>query len=212
MAEREVADLGGDYEAAGFGGSLGFGKKPALVIVDFCMAYLLKDSPLYAGVESELESNIRLQAAAHEAGIPVVFTRVEYTPGGKDGGVFYKKVKALQSFDRGNPLAEFHERLVPKGDDIVITKQYPSAFFGTALAPMLTAQGVDTVIVTGLSTSGCVRATALDAMQYGFIPVVVRDASGDRDVRVQEANLFDLQAKYAEVISEDACMDYLKGL
>jgi maleamate amidohydrolase len=214
MSGRDAGDLQGDYAKAGFGGSLGFGKRPALIIIDFAMAYLVKESPLYAGVESELESNIRLAAAARETGVPVVWTRVEYQAGanGLDGGYFYRKVKALKCFDAGNPLGEFHPRLSPQAGDLVITKQYPSAFFGTHLAPTLHAMGVDTCVVTGLSTSGCVRATSLDALCHGFIPIVCRDASGDRDARVQEANLFDLQAKYADVISEAQVIDYWRSL
>jgi maleamate amidohydrolase len=212
MSGRSVNDLDGDYAKAGFGAGLGFGKKPALIIIDFAMAYLVPDSPLFAGVEAELESNIRLAEAARAAHIPVVFTKVEYQANGVDGGYFYRKVRALQCFDAGNPLGEFHPRLTPQPGDILVVKQYPSAFFGTTLASTLRALGVDTCVVTGLSTSGCVRATALDALQHGFIPVVVRDACGDRDARVQEANLFDLRAKYADVISEAETLGYLDGL
>jgi nicotinamidase-related amidase len=136
-------------------------------------------------------------------------TRVEYEPGGTDGGVFYRKVRARACFDRGNPLAEFGEGLAPVPGEVVVTKQYASAFFGTSLASTLTARGVDTLIVTGVSTSGCMRATALDACQHGFIPIVVRDAVGDRDPEVHNSNLFDLDAKYADVVSEVDVMEYL---
>ena len=112
-------------------------------------------------------------------------------------------------FDAGLPLGDIPDDLAPRPDEIVIYKQYASAFFGTSLASTLTALGVDTVVITGLSTSGCVRASAVDAMQHGFIPLVVADAVGDRDPRPHEANLFDLQAKYAEVVSEDDAIKYL---
>lgn len=212
MSGRTTDDLDADYAAAGFGAGLGFGKRPALIIIDFAMAYLVEGSPLYAGVEAELESNIRLAQAARSAGVLVVFTRVEYQAGGLDGGYFYRKVKALQCFDAGNPLGDFHPRLQPQPGDLIVTKQYPSAFFGTTMGSTLHALGVDTCVITGLSTSGCVRATTLDALQHGFVPVVVRDACGDRDARVQEANLFDLQAKYADVVGEAAVLDYFAGL
>lgn len=195
-------DLDDDYRQAGFQGKLGFGKRPALIVVDFVAAYLDRASPLHAGVEETLDSCKRVLAAARQAGIPVVFTRVEYQPGGADGGVFYRKVAALKVFDRGSPFGAFAHGLEPRDDEIVVTKQYASAFFGTSLAATLNAHRVDTCIVTGLTTSGCVRATALDAMQHGFVPVVVREACGDRDPRPHEANLFDLQAKYADVVSE----------
>lgn len=212
MPERHVTDLDADYAAAGFGGALGFGERPALVIVDFAMAYLEPGSQLYAGVEAELEINIALAEAARSARAPVVFTRVEYHAGGVDGGWFYRKVRALRCFDAGNPLGDFHPRLKPRDGDIVVTKQYPSAFFGTPLASTLHALKIDCCIVTGLSTSGCVRATALDALCHGFIPIVVRDACGDRDARVHEANLFDLAAKYADVITSAEVIAHFAAL
>jgi maleamate amidohydrolase len=195
------ADLTENYKGA-FDGHLPFGQRPALIIIDFVMAYLDPASPLYAGVEEVLASNIRLLAAARAAKIPVLWTNVVYTPGGADGGVFYRKVPALKLFERGSPLGAFPPDLQPADGEIIISKQYASAFFGTHLAATLTAQRIDTLLVTGLSTSGCVRATALDACQHGFLPFVVREACGDRHPGPHEANLFDLQAKYAEVISE----------
>jgi nicotinamidase-related amidase len=109
-------------------------------------------------------------------------------------------------------MGAFAEGLEPLPDEPVITKQYASAFFGTSLASTLTAMGIDTVLIAGLSTSGCVRASTVDAVQHGFIPVVVRDAVGDRDPGPHEANLFDLQAKYAEVKSLAEVTAYLEGL
>ena len=202
-------ELNADYRQAGFANRLGFGNAPALVVIDFCNAYLEPGSPLYAGVEDALASTERILEASRASGIPVVFTEVQYEPGGADGGVFFRKVEALQSFVRGNPLAAFPESLEPRDGEITVTKQYASAFFGTSLASTLTAMGVDSLIITGVSTSGCVRATAVDACQHGFIPLVVRDAVGDRSAEVHEANLFDLDAKYADVVSEDAVVAYL---
>jgi maleamate amidohydrolase len=195
-------DLDADYAKAGFDGRLAFGARAALVVVDVCMAYLDKASPLYAGVEAALASNVRLIAAARAADVPVIFTKVEYQAGGVDGGMFYRKVPALAAFLKGSPLGAFPPEIVPRADELVVVKQYASAFFGTSLAATLRAIGVDTVLITGYSTSGCVRASALDALQHGFAPFVIREACGDRDPRPHEANLFDLQAKYAEVISE----------
>ncbi|MDX1291578.1 MAG: isochorismatase family protein [Hyphomonas sp.] len=200
-----------DYSKAGFGGTLQFGEHPALLIVDVVRAYVDKDSPLYAGKSAEdaLKANVRLRDAADKAGIPVIMTGVQYHPGGKDGGVFFRKVPALKAFERGNPMADFLPELSPREQDVVITKQYPSAFFGTALASMLTALGIDTVMITGYSTSGCVRASALDAMQYGFIPYVISDACADRDPAPHDANLFDLRAKYAEVLTTSEVINLL---
>ncbi len=208
------AALKSDYDRAGFGGGLAPGDRPALILVDFARAYFDPDCGLYAGVEAEREVAAGLAAQARAAGVPVVFTRVEYVPGDPalGGGRFYGKVPALKAFDRGNPLGDFTDALRPQDGDIVITKQYPSAFFGTDLAARLHALGVDTCLVTGLSTSGCVRATALDTLCHGFTPLVVRDACGDRDAGVHEANLFDLQAKYAEVIDSAAAGAYLASI
>jgi len=196
------ASLDADYENAGFGGRLAFGKKPALLVIDVVQAYLDKASPLYAGVEDARDSNIRLVGAARAAGVPVIFTNVVYSADGADGGVFYRKVPALKCFLGHGPFGAFPEGLVPGDSELVISKQYPSAFFGTHLAATLRALGVDTVVMGGFSTSGCVRASALDALQHGFIPYVVRDACGDRAPGPHEANLFDIQAKIGEVVCE----------
>ena len=206
-----IEDLAADYEAAGFGARLAFGRRPALLVIDVVEAYLQKDSPLYAGVEDARDSNIRLVECARRAGVPVIFTNVTYNAGGADGGVFFRKVPALKAFLPGSPLGAFPAGLEPRPDELVVSKQYPSAFFGTSIAPTLHAMGVDTVVMGGFSTSGCVRASALDAMQYGFIPYVVREACGDRDARPHEASLFDLQAKYAEVVSEAEAVALMSG-
>ncbi len=199
-----------DYNAAGFGGRLDFGRHPALLVIDVVEAYLRKDSPLYASVEDARDSIIRLVATARETNTPVIFTNVVYNAGGADGGVFYRKVPALKAFLSGSPMGAFPDGLTPRAGELVISKQYPSAFFGTSLASTLHTMGVDTVVIGGFSTSGCVRASTVDALQYGFIPYVVRDACGDRDGRPHEANLFDLQAKYAEVVSEAHAIALLK--
>jgi maleamate amidohydrolase len=153
-----------------------------------------------------------LLTAARDADIPIVHTRVEFQADGTDGGIFFRKVAALKCFIKGNPLAEPGPGLEPAEGEIVVTKQYASAFFATSLASTLTSLGVDTLIHAGVSTSGCVRATALDACQSGFIPIVVREAVGDRDQGVHESNLFDLDAKYADVVSESETLDYLTNL
>ena len=168
-------------------------------------------SPLYAGVDAAHAACRELLQAARQAGIPIVHTNVQYQPGGRDGGVFFRKVPALKSFEAGArpDLAAFAEGLEPAPGETLITKQYASAFFGTSLASTLVALGVDTLLIAGVSTSGCVRATTVDACQHGFVPLVVREAVGDRHPAPHEANLFDLQAKYAEVIGLDQARQYL---
>jgi maleamate amidohydrolase len=192
-----------DNYAGVFEGRLQPGERPALLIVDVVMAYLDPASPLFMETAAAAkDSNRRLADAARAAGVPVIYTNVQYRADGTDGGVFTRKAPVVRMWVEGAAWGAFPDDLTPQPGDHVITKQYPSSFFGTSLAPMLTAQGIDTLIIGGYSTSGCVRATGLDAMQYGFIPLVVREACADRHKGPHEANLFDLQAKYAEVISE----------
>jgi maleamate amidohydrolase len=203
-----------NYASGGFGRALEPGSRPALVVVDFVMAYLQPGSPLYAGVEAARDACAVLLRAARQAGIPVLHTNVRYQADGRDGGVFFRKLPALACFAEGaDPaLGRFDPALEPAPGETVITKQYASAFFGTSLASTLTAARVDTLLIAGVSTSGCVRATALDACQHGFVPWVVRDAVGDRHPAPHEANLFDLQAKYAEVVPLETTLRYLAGL
>ena len=199
MARPSASDnYAGVYE-----GRLQPGTSPALLIVDVVEAYLTEGSALFMETAAAArDSSARLAQAARGAGVPVIFTNVRYKPDGSDGGVFYRKAPVLRAFVEGSPLGAFPESLTPRTHERVVTKQYPSAFFGTGLAEALHADGIDTLLITGYSTSGCVRASALDAMQYGFVPLVVREACADRHPAPHEANLFDLQAKYAEVISE----------
>ncbi len=204
--------LTSDYRSAGFGGELGFGVRPALILVDLVRAYVDRASPLWSPVEEVVEAARRLLAVARSAQIPIAFTRVVYLPGGVDGGLFYKKVEALRVFDAGSPFGDFIDGLVPKNGEIVVTKQYASAFFGTSLAATLTSLHVDSVLIAGLTTSGCVRATAVDALQNGFASIIVREAVGDRDEKPHNANLFDMQAKYADVKSETQVTQYLTEL
>ena len=203
-----------DYHKAGFGGSLPFGQKPALLLVDPVRAYLDPECPLYAGPSASLalEAMVRLREVAHARAIPVVITGVSFQKGGVDGGLFYKKVPALSLFEVGNPMGTFPVTFVPDASDIVVMKNYASSFFATSLASTLHTLKVDCVLICGFSTSGCVRATTLDALQSGFAPFVVSDACADRDPRPHAANLFDLQAKYAEVITTDKALALLDAL
>lgn len=188
------------------------GRQPALLMIDFVNAYVTPGSPLYGeGCVAAHRPAAELLAAARAAGIPRLHTNVAYEPGGRNGGVFFRKVAALSLFEAGRDphLSAFAAGLAPEPDETTITKQYASAFFGTSLASTLTALGVDTLLIGGVSTSGCVRATAVDACQHGYVPLVVREAVGDREPGPHQANLFDLQLKYAEVISLAEARRYL---
>lgn len=199
-------------EEAGFARQLTLGEAPALVMVDIVRAYFEPGAQLYMGEQASLNGAVALLEAARRAGIPVVHTRVAYSAGGADGGYFFQKVGALREFVGDAPLGRTMPEVAPTADEVTIVKQYASAFFGTSLASMLRTLGVDTLLIAGVSTSGCIRATAVDAIQSGFIPVVVREAVGDRDTRPHEASLFDIQAKYGEVRDLETVVAYLQNL
>ncbi|MDO1583413.1 isochorismatase family protein [Rhizobium oryzicola] len=204
-------NLDDNYKIA-YDNKAGFGKSPALVLIDFADAYFDPGCVLYAGVDDALASALRIREVAHDKGIPVILTEVTYQPGGRNGGRFFEKAKPLSCFVKGQKTAGFAEGLVPRDDEIIVSKQYPSAFFGTSLASTLTAMGIDNVVLTGLTTSGCVRASCVDSMSHGFITTVVRDACGDRHPAPHEANLFDMNAKYADVVSEAEIIAFFRSL
>lgn len=193
-----------------FDSRLGFGKKPAVLVVDFIRAYTTPGSALFAPpVCDAVLHTADVLAAARAKGVLVVYTKVLYNANGLDGGIFVQKVPVLRTLVAGEPLAEIVPELPPQPQDVIIVKQYASAFFGTSLASLLTAQGVDTLILAGCSTSGCVRATAVDGMQYGFRVIVPRECVGDRRAEPHEANLFDINSKYGDVVSKQEVLDYL---
>jgi len=207
-------DIAENYARGGFNQHLEPGNSPALIVIDFVEAYVRPGAALYASCPGAHAAAIELLAASRRVGIPIVHTHVRYQRGGRDGGVFFRKVPALRAFEEGaDPaLQAFAAGLEPMSGETVVIKQYASAFFGTSLCATLTAAHIDTLIIAGVSTSGCVRATAVDACQYGFIPLVVRDAVADRASAPHEATLFDLQAKYAEVVDIAAALAYLASL
>lgn len=195
-----------------WGNRIGFGTKPALLVIDFMKAYTTERAALYApGVVEAVANTPRLLAAARAAAVPVIHTNILYrAPDCADGGVWVKKAPVMAAMVPGNPLAEFCEGVEPAPGELVVTKQYASAFFGTSLAPMLHAQGIDTLILAGCSTSGCIRASAVDACQNGFRTIVVRDCVGDRHPGPHEANLFDIDSKYGDVVALDEALEHLR--
>ena len=198
--------------ASGFGRELVPGARPALVMVDFVRAYFEPGAQLYMGVDDCLHSAARVLAAARAAGILVLHTKVSFTENGVDGGHFFKKVGALKNFVGETALGQIMPEVAPLPGEPVLVKQYASAFFGTSLQSTLSASQIDTLIITGVSTSGCIRATAVDTIQHGFIPLIPRESVGDRGDGPHEANLYDIQQKYGEVMSEASIVAYLAGL
>lgn len=208
MSEQTAND---NYQGV-WGQRIGFGQKAALLMIDFMRGYTTEGAPLFApGVVSAVAESVELLTSARHHGIPVVHTNIRYHPGHfADGGIWVKKAPVMKDMVEGNPLAAFCEEVVPREDEVVISKQYASAFFGSSLASMLHAQGIDTVVLAGCSTSGCIRATAVDAVQHGFRTIVVRECVGDRHPAPHEANLFDIDSKYGDVVSKQEAIARFK--
>jgi len=193
-----------------FSGRVGWGGRPAVLVIDLCRAYTEPGGPFaLPDPGPAVAATADLVAAARAGGHPVVWTAVRYAPGLEDGGLFVRKVPALAAFAEDAPEGWGELSLEPGPGEPVVVKQYASAFFGTSLASTLHAAGVDTVVVAGVSTSGCVRATAMDALNSGFRPQVVRQACADRTPAVHEGNLADLDAKYADVIDLPEALAHL---
>ncbi|MBH2905159.1 isochorismatase family protein [Serratia marcescens] len=197
-----------------WGQRIGFGRRPALLAIDFMQAYTTEGAPLFApGVVSAVEESRELLACARRTGIPVIHTHIRYHAGHfADGGLWVKKAPVMKDMVAGNPRAAFCPAVAPLADEVVLSKQSASAFFGTALAPLLVAQGIDTLLMIGCSTSGCIRASAVDAVQHGFRAMVVRECVGDRHPGPHEANLFDIDSKYGDVVHKREALDYLNRL
>jgi maleamate amidohydrolase len=198
---------------AGFHGRTGFGACPALIVVDVNLGFTDPASPLVCDLDGVVEAIRRLLGEARRAGIPVVYTTVSYTEADKrTAAAFIDKVPALLTLEAGSRWVEIDPRIAPLADEPVLNKLFASAFHGTALASFLAANRCDSLIVTGASTSGCVRATVVDALQNGYRPIVPRDAVGDRNPAAHEANLYDIDAKYGDVVSVDEVLAHLEEL
>ncbi len=187
------------YARQGFGAQAGFGARAALLLVDFVNGF--NDPALFGGgnIPAAIEKTKLLLAAARETATPVCFTRVVYAAHGADAGVFCLKAPKLSVLTEEAHASQVVSELTPRADEYVLRKTQPSAFFGTDLAGWLIARKVDTVLVVGATTSGCVRASVVDAMSYNFRTIVVTDCVGDRALGPHEANLFDMGQKYADL-------------
>jgi nicotinamidase-related amidase len=212
MAQTE--DKNAIYEHAQLGHKLGFGKKPALIVVDFQLGFTVPEqSPLAGNLDAEVAATNELIAVARKKDIPVIFTVVGYDPHRQDdAGLWPEKAPSLRMLTIGSDLVKLDPRLNQEPGDLVITKKYASGFFGTYLASTLTMQSVDTAIVTGCTTSGCVRATVMDALANGFRPIVPIECVGDRAQEPHQANLFDIGAKYGDVMPLQEVLEYLEQL
>lgn len=200
------------YGERGFGGRQGAGQRPALVVIDLNNAFTDPESPLHCDTEDAVQATARLLRAARQGQRPVAFTTIEYDEGAKRvAKAFIAKAPALTIMAPGSRWAQIDQRIAPRADEPVLVKLFASAFFGTALQPMLTAAGCDTLVVTGASTSGCVRATVVDALQHGLNVLVPREAVADRAASAHEASLTDIDAKYGDVVSLEEAIAVLRG-
>ena len=199
------------FRQRGFGIKIGFGERPALIVIDMVKGFTNPDMPLGANLDSQLAAQSPLIDIAHERDIPVIFSTVIYYDADiKDAGLWGIKMKGSFSLKAGTEAVNVDPRLDMRPSDSLLVKKYASCFFGTDLLSRLVNQRVDTLIITGCTTSGCVRATAVDALQTGFRPMVVREAVGDRSAAAHEQSLFDLNAKYADVVSLDETLQYMR--
>jgi len=188
------------YSEAGITGKVGFGQKTAILLVDLMKGFTYPEFQLGADLSEVVESNAILLAMARKKKLPIFFVISEYEKNMKDAGMWGQKFPSAKNLQIGSEQVDIDPRLDPKPEELIIRKKFPSSFFGTPLVSYLIAQSIDTLIITGTTTSGCVRATVVDALQYGFRPIVPVECVGDRAREPHEANLFDMDMKYADVI------------
>lgn len=212
MAQKQ--DKHAIYQHAQLGHKLGYGKRPAIIVVDFQIGFTAPErSPLAGNLDAEVAATNTLITAARKKQVPVIFTVVGYDPHRQDdAGLWPEKAPSLRLLTLGSELVDLDPRLNRAPEDLVIVKKYASGFFGTYLASTLTMKAVDTVVVTGCTTSGCVRATVMDALAHGFRPIIPAEAVGDRAQEPHEANLFDIGSKYGDVVSTQEVIDYFNRL
>jgi len=207
--ESKAADL---YAERGFQSRVGYGERPALLVIDFTVEWCDPTARLGADHSIPLANTKVLLAEARAKRLPIVFTTIGYDPDMKDVGLWIKKVPALADAIAGSEGGKIHPSMEVRPDELVLTKKYSSAFFGTPLLAYLNNRRVDTTIVVGCSTSACVRHTTVDALSYGFRPILPRECIGDRASGPHEWNLFDIDAKFGDVVSLDEVTDYLRKL
>ena len=196
-----------------FGNSIAFGNYPALLVVDLIEGFVAEDGPFYTpGIETTCQRVRILMDTFGKYNFPIVHTTVEYQENGLDGGIFVQKIPALRKLVIGSRWTQFPPQVAPNSRGITISKRYASAFFGTHLAASLTAQRVDSLVIVGVSTSGCVRASAVDALQYGYRTIVVADCVIDVDQEAHQVNLRDIQRKYGEVLNLEQVLEIIRTL
>lgn len=206
------SEIGAFYEQTGLAGRVGVGKNPAVLLIDMQVQWNDPDRRLGADMGPALDSIGQLVDRAREYDVPVVYVSSAWEPDGSDAGIWTSKIPALTDIAIGSDGAEIHPRVTPQPGDHLVMKKGPSGFFNTPLDGVLRELGVDTILLAGASTSGCVRASAIDCMQHGYRTLVAAEAVGDRALAPHEANLLDIDAKYADVVTLDAVLAYMASL
>jgi nicotinamidase-related amidase len=203
-------DMDSFFRKRGFSRVIGFGERPAVLVIDIIGAFTDPGLPLGANLDEVIAQTKRVLAPARRASLPIFFSTVAYEDKDlRDAGVWALKQAGVMTLRAGTPEVEVDSRLERRAEEPVIMKKYASVFFGTDLVTRLHTLKIDTLILTGCTTSGCVRATAVDGLQYGFRVMVAEEAVGDRAAPAHEQSLFDLNAKYADVVSVDQVLAYL---
>ncbi len=208
----EYTRLRQEFRDKGFGRRVGFGQRPALLAVDFITGFTDLRSPLAGDLDAQLAATNRLLEAARAVGIPVIFSTVAYDAELQEAGIWIRKIPSNSWLVEGSEWVEIDRRLRQRPHETTLVKKYASCFFGTDLAARLVSRRVDTLIITGCTTSGCVRATVVDACSYGFHTIVVEEAVGDRAALPHAASLFDIEVKYGDVVGLAEALGYLRGL
>jgi len=199
------------YLKKGFGARVGFGQRPALIVIDMIRAFTDLESPLASKHDSQIEAINRLLEPARERQVPIIFSTVAYDPDFQSAGIWIRKIPAISWLVEGSEWVEVDERFNRRPNEMLLVKKYASCFFGTDLATRLINRGIDTLLITGCTVSGCVRATAVDSCSYGLHTIVIQEAVGDRAELPEIANLFDIDAKYGDVVELEEALTYLSG-
>jgi len=200
------------YIKKGLGGRVGFGKRPALLVIDMIRGFTDVSSALASNMDDQIEAINQLLDLARTRQVPIIFSTVAYDAGLQEAGIWIRKIPSAKLLVEGSEWVEVDERLHRRPNEMVLVKKYASCFFGTDLASRLMNRNIDTLLITGCTTSGCVRATSVDSCSYGLHTIIVQEAVGDRAELPHIANLFDIDAKYGDVVSLEEALGYLNSL
>jgi len=200
------------YQRAKLGEKIGWGKRPVLIVVDFQKGFTMPESPMGGDLTAEVEATKRLADACRSKNIKCIFTRVGYNKDGSDLAVWSLKAPGLREYTRDHWYYEFDERLGIRDEDILVEKHWPSAFFGTHIVQMLIAMNIDTVILAGCTVGGCLYATAIDRLSYGFRAMIATDACGDRSEETKKMFMWNMGMKYGDLLTTDEIIEHINSM